>query len=636
MAEDLNMEMIIAEADDVNVSPLSPLSEDQGVVLATINKKARYLLILHLDVGQGECTLVVERLGTENLWVAIIDGGYANAGRGSLSRYLQALEITSIDAVICTHFDGDHTKGLISFLDKHGYHDSADMKAGLFGIGAIHVRNNDEKDYKSQTKLELLKVANEKQYPVIALKEGNFIVYSKPFEQPSRNLQITCLYANPDNLSDENQGSLALLVTYGTFRYYTAGDLPLPEEQELLGKIGSIDAFKCGHHGSANSTPLELATRSDAKFAFISCGNQNYGHPTYDVLERLMHPESTVMSIFLTNCIHNRRGANLDYNEAEWDIARTIQGYIDETKYKTLLKPICCLEVEDGSIYHRGNINDNLTFMLAQDDAQPDYRLVKSLLKGALRAAEHEVCVIKEDHDVFVAGDSQTLGSIALFTPLCEEGPAEMYAGLYDCINQGSPQWIWKRSVSVELAKADISNLPDIQNRICNAVTAPLDEGEYEQSEKHEFELVKGVPSTPNTYQAYISSREDNYTLFSRPTIVGLHQGREAKPVIPFCCVCRYDLFADNPAMKEPLELLRIVSECDVDHQEDIFVHKSCFQAFFDETLRKNYTDKMFSVHDSRDIVEIHGTFDCPFCINFTHTPPEGYLGEDVWDEKYS
>ncbi|NLL31094.1 MAG: MBL fold metallo-hydrolase, partial [Clostridiales bacterium] len=48
------------------------------------------------------------------------------------------------------------------------------------------------------------------------------------------------------------------------------------------------DLLKIGHHGSSSSTSKEFFSKVDPYISVISAGeNNNYGHPTKEVLERI-------------------------------------------------------------------------------------------------------------------------------------------------------------------------------------------------------------------------------------------------------------------------------------------------------------------------------------------------------------
>jgi beta-lactamase superfamily II metal-dependent hydrolase len=119
----------------------------------------------------------------------------------------------------------------------------------------------------------------------------------------------------------QNDVAIGLVVRFGDFFYFTAGDLPAIGEELVAQRVRStgfpnpqggqafapaqrIAAFKVGHHGSDGSTSDPFLQAIAAQSAFISCGWNRFGknsdpHPTQNVINRL---NARVPRFFLTNC----------------------------------------------------------------------------------------------------------------------------------------------------------------------------------------------------------------------------------------------------------------------------------------------------------------------------------------------
>ena len=74
------------------------------------------LRIHHIDVGQGEATLIEHLIDGKTNFTVLIDGGRYTRGGGTIVRYLRELGIYKIDRLICTHHDADHIEGLLRVL----------------------------------------------------------------------------------------------------------------------------------------------------------------------------------------------------------------------------------------------------------------------------------------------------------------------------------------------------------------------------------------------------------------------------------------------------------------------------------------------------------------------------------------
>ena len=95
--------------------------------------------------------------------------------------------------------------------------------------------------------------------------------------------------ALPGDGSAINNSSIALLVTVGKIRIFSAGDLEPQAQQAMLAiaKIDPIDIYKVSHHGSTYQY-LPLMTELSPKVALISVGAGNsYGHPAANTVSAL-------------------------------------------------------------------------------------------------------------------------------------------------------------------------------------------------------------------------------------------------------------------------------------------------------------------------------------------------------------
>ncbi len=83
---------------------------------------------------------------------------------------------------------------------------------------------------------------------------------------------------------NDNDGSLVARVMYEDFSLILYGDLT--SAYDALCAQDS-DAIKIAHHGSKHASSPEMLSLVSPKIAIISVGNNSYGHPTPEVLQRL-------------------------------------------------------------------------------------------------------------------------------------------------------------------------------------------------------------------------------------------------------------------------------------------------------------------------------------------------------------
>jgi beta-lactamase superfamily II metal-dependent hydrolase len=87
----------------------------------------------------------------------------------------------------------------------------------------------------------------------------------------------------------ENPNSIALIISYDDFDYFTGGDLTFVSEKSLAEGIRNCDVYHVNHHGSrATSSDEGFVIKLDPEVSVVSNGTK-YGHPTSDVAKRLIN-----------------------------------------------------------------------------------------------------------------------------------------------------------------------------------------------------------------------------------------------------------------------------------------------------------------------------------------------------------
>ena len=101
-----------------------------------------------------------------------------------------------------------------------------------------------------------------------------------------------------DDKSEPNYGSVVAVLTIEELKSLLMGDVPIEVEEELMWsrilrddalaeKLEGVDVILVGHHGSKNSTGKEWLEFIKPKEAVISVGDNKFGHPSNEVLDRL-------------------------------------------------------------------------------------------------------------------------------------------------------------------------------------------------------------------------------------------------------------------------------------------------------------------------------------------------------------
>lgn len=225
------------------------------------------LTVHFLDVGQGDAALLRSPAGR---WV-LIDGGprgpQGDAGRRVVVPFLRRHGVTQLAAIVATHAHLDHYGGLPAVLETF---DPAFVlepgqpvpDAGYLGfLGAVEADGAEWRPARRGDRVEL---------------DGLTIEVVSPDSGWARSQ------------TDINEGSVVLLVSYGTARLLFAGDAGIPTESYLAGRIGRVSVLKVGHHGSRGATSDRWLDELSPGGAVISVGARNrYGHPAPETMARL-------------------------------------------------------------------------------------------------------------------------------------------------------------------------------------------------------------------------------------------------------------------------------------------------------------------------------------------------------------
>ena len=218
-------------------------------------------VVANCNVGQGDGLAI--NLG--NSEALVIDVGPDSI---LMDECLQDLSIKHIPLLILSHFHADHVHGLDGLLDGRD-------------VANVWVSNLDQPKSERDTAYLLLGTT-----PIHQATAGETI----EFKSAKGLVKIEVLWptksqstfeALPGDGSAINNSSIAILITIGNIRIFSAGDLE-PQAQEALlklKKIDPIDIYKVSHHGSSYQF-LPLMSALHPKIALISVGAENsYGHP---------------------------------------------------------------------------------------------------------------------------------------------------------------------------------------------------------------------------------------------------------------------------------------------------------------------------------------------------------------------
>jgi len=216
-----------------------------------------------LDVGQGDSILI----RTADNHTALIDGGPDDTVLTRLGEILPPWQ-NSLDLVVLTHPDSDHSAGLNAVLNR--YH-----------VGTVWFNGVDHDTQTYHTFEQLLK---DKNIPTDIVRAGAKATWSQA--------TLTALYPFSDTTLtglDSNDTGIVTEFSDKNFDMLLTADISDKVEAQLLARnvITPVEVIKVPHHGSKTSSSAPLIAAAHPDIALISVGaNNRYGHPTPEALAR--------------------------------------------------------------------------------------------------------------------------------------------------------------------------------------------------------------------------------------------------------------------------------------------------------------------------------------------------------------
>ena len=223
-----------------------------------------YLHVHFFDIGQGDSILVVSPSGRQ----ALIDGGPdGDIVSQALAETLPGSD-RSLDLVVMTHLDSDHSNGLLEVLDRY--------TVGAVLSGVQPPDNPMRGQWKDRLEQHGITPVEVGAGHVIHLDDGVELEALNPLREQ--------LFGNSNN------DSVVLRLAYGDVTFLLTSDIESEAERRLADGGAELDStvLKVGHHGSKSSTTTRFLEAVSPAVAVISAGRDNaYGHPAPPVVQRL-------------------------------------------------------------------------------------------------------------------------------------------------------------------------------------------------------------------------------------------------------------------------------------------------------------------------------------------------------------
>lgn len=226
--------------------------------------------VYFLDVGQGDATLIQQ--GNTDI---LIDGGPSPQAIDTQLGKMLPFWDRSIELVVMTHPHADHLAGLVEVLSRY------DVGRALYP----NVACAEYSDYDVNLFQEWVNLLSEKQIQS-TLAQSNQELSIGDITIDVLNPPTTPLLGTE---SDVDNNSVVLEVSSGAVSFLVTGDLQWEGEHEMAysRRLPQATVLKVGHHGSDTSSKEEFLNVVMPQIAVISVGENTYGHPMPEIVQRL-------------------------------------------------------------------------------------------------------------------------------------------------------------------------------------------------------------------------------------------------------------------------------------------------------------------------------------------------------------
>lgn len=213
----------------------------------------------------GDSTLIKTPSGNNIL----IDTGEAE---NIIVEYLLDRKIKTIDYMMISHFDSDHSGKAVEVIEK-------------LNVKNIIISKQAE---ASQEFENVLKMVESKNVNIIQVQAGDTVKIDK-------DIYFEILWPENDNVIKKNplnNNSIVAKMKYKNFSILFTGDIEEEAEKEIVNKYGgnelSATILKIAHHGSNTSSTEAFIEKVQPQISLIGVGKDNkFGHPNDEVIEKL-------------------------------------------------------------------------------------------------------------------------------------------------------------------------------------------------------------------------------------------------------------------------------------------------------------------------------------------------------------
>jgi beta-lactamase superfamily II metal-dependent hydrolase len=247
--------------------------------------------IQFVDVGQGDG--VVMRIGGK---VIVSDAGQFNVQ--SVDAALRSIGAKAIDFAILSHPHSDHVKNFIALIKTDGW----EIHTAVLSHSAYWTKTATNRDVISDLKstgttLDYVTAGDE-----LSLGSAKIEILSPPAGK----------YAGP---LDAPNSSVVYALRYGKLTALFTGDIGPKVAKAVAAtwkqrNFPRAVIFLATHHGSAQGSTADLLAAIKPKWAILSTGSNEFGHPTVAAIKRLEAAGASIWCTDANGTVTARLGSN--------------------------------------------------------------------------------------------------------------------------------------------------------------------------------------------------------------------------------------------------------------------------------------------------------------------------------------
>lgn len=253
---------VVASGSQFTPVPATPVTAE------LLKARTDVLKIIHIDVEVGDATLIICPEENNRRDVILIDTGENDSQRirQELIDNGFVMSTKPITRFIVTHYDRDHIGHAPQMIPlAEVVYDHGNNNLGSLGVDGAYktAANQSQVDRRTMT-----------------------LNYSETF---SGGVVMKCVAVNQatdfdstvtHSVGDDNPNSIALIISYQGFDYFTGGDLTKTGEASLATGIQNCDVYHANHHGSGTtSSSTNFVRKLDPEVSIASNGRL-HGHPS--------------------------------------------------------------------------------------------------------------------------------------------------------------------------------------------------------------------------------------------------------------------------------------------------------------------------------------------------------------------